>query len=61
MLIHESLRNFVVHGWAFRDHTKEEVAAIRLFLKDGDSTHLPSCYLKVAEVATTMPAKGKGR
>lgn len=36
-----------VHGWAFRDHTDEEVAGIRHFLETGDAARLPDRYVEL--------------
>jgi hypothetical protein len=37
-------RNRVVHGWAFRDHTDEEIVGIRKYLETGDTSELPERY-----------------
>lgn len=41
----EKQRRFIVHGWAFRDHTKEEIEGIKRFLETGEPTSLPFNYL----------------
>lgn len=33
-----------VFGWAFRDHTPDEVAGIRHFLATGEEDRLPAGY-----------------
>lgn len=44
-------RNSVVHGWAFREHTKEEKDAIRHYLDTGEVLNtLPEQYVHLNEV-----------
>lgn len=44
----KTLRNRVVHGWAFRSHTIVERIAIRYYLETGEITeNLPSVYVKL--------------
>lgn len=53
MIMPEGLRGRVVHGWAFRDHTPEDVAKVRTFLDTGLKADLPSFYHKMFDV--TIP------
>jgi plasmid replication initiation protein len=38
-------RGRIVHGWAFRSHTQQEIDGIRHYLATGDSSNLPERYL----------------
>lgn len=46
----ENRRRRVVHGWAFREWTEEERAAIRLYLKSGEMNQsFPENYRSLHE------------
>lgn len=43
-------RGCVVHGWAFREHTEDEIATIRKFLASGEREDLPETYQPIFDV-----------
>ena len=45
----KTIRRRRVKGWAFREHTDDEVIAIRLYLDTGSDTNLPSEYKSISE------------
>lgn len=53
----EMRRNRIVHGWAFRDHTEEEVAGVLLFLETGDASRMPEQYRPLLELEGERPPK----
>lgn len=45
----KAFRTRVVHGWAFRHISSEDVKGIRWYLKTGERRFLPDTYKKIAE------------